>query len=84
MLNSQDTVTGFVLAGVGHRTSDGENFLVVKSGNNSTIAPLILLVTSKIYADTDISLVEKAFQTFTTREDIAIILINQHVRLLFG
>ncbi len=29
---SQDTVTGFILAGIGHRTVDGENFLVVKPG----------------------------------------------------
>ena len=29
----QDTVTGFILAGVGHRGTDGEtNFLVVKAG----------------------------------------------------
>ena len=25
-------MTGFVLAGVGHRTAEGSNFLVVKSG----------------------------------------------------
>ena len=29
---NQDTVTGFLLAGIGHRTSDGSNFLVVKPG----------------------------------------------------
>jgi hypothetical protein len=29
---SQDTVTGFVLAGIGHRTIEGQNFLIVKSG----------------------------------------------------
>lgn len=28
----QDTVTGFVLAGVGHRTIEGQNFLIVKQG----------------------------------------------------
>jgi hypothetical protein len=33
-LLSQDTVTGFVLAGVGHRTVEGQNFLVVKSGGH--------------------------------------------------
>ena len=26
----QDTVTGFLLAGVGHRTAEGANFLIVK------------------------------------------------------
>jgi hypothetical protein len=29
----QDTVTGFILAGIGHRNVEGQNFLVVKSGN---------------------------------------------------
>lgn len=28
----QDTVTGFVLAGVGQRNAEGSNFLIVKSG----------------------------------------------------
>jgi hypothetical protein len=28
----KDTVTGFVLAGVGHRNAEGSNFLVVKAG----------------------------------------------------
>ena len=28
----QDTVTGFLLAGIGHRTVDGQNFLIVKQG----------------------------------------------------
>jgi V-type H+-transporting ATPase subunit F len=56
----QDTVTGFLLAGVGHRTAEGSNFLIVKQ-------------------DTKLQLVEEAFENFTTREDIGIILINQHV-----
>ena len=56
----QDTVTGFLLAGVGHRNAQGSNFLVVKQ-------------------DTKLQQVEEAFQNFTTREDIGIILINQHV-----
>lgn len=33
VIGDEDTVTGFVLAGVGHRTVEGQNFLVVKSGN---------------------------------------------------
>jgi V-type H+-transporting ATPase subunit F len=56
----QDTVTGFLLAGVGHRTPQGSNFLIVK-------------------ADTKLQQVEEAFQTFSTRDDVGIILINQHV-----
>ena len=56
----QDTVTGFLLAGVGHRTASGSNFLIVKH-------------------DTKLQLVEEAFQDFSTRDDVGIILINQHV-----
>lgn len=56
----QDTVTGFLLAGVGHRTAQGSNFLIVKQ-------------------DTKMQQVEETFQNFTTRDDIGIILINQHV-----
>jgi V-type H+-transporting ATPase subunit F len=48
------------LAGVGHRTADGANFLVVKQ-------------------DTKLLQVEEAFQNFSTRDDVGIILINQHV-----
>lgn len=57
---SQDTVTGFLLAGVGHRTATGSNFLIVNQ-------------------DTKLQQVEEAFQSFTSRDDIGIILINQHV-----
>ena len=32
VIGDEDTVTGFVLAGVGHRTVEGCNFLVVKPG----------------------------------------------------
>ena len=60
ILLPQDTVTGFLLAGVGHRNAKGSNFLVVKQ-------------------DTKLQQVEESFQTFTTREDIGIILINQHI-----
>ena len=56
----QDTVTGFLLAGIGHRTADSTNFLIVKP-------------------DTKPETVEGAFKSFTTRDDIGIILINQHV-----
>lgn len=60
MIGDEDTVTGFLLAGVGHRNAHGANFLVVKH-------------------DTKISQVEETFQSFSSRDDIGIILINQHV-----
>jgi V-type H+-transporting ATPase subunit F len=56
----QDTVTGFLLAGIGHRTANSCNFLIVKP-------------------DTKLTQVETTFRDFTQREDIGIILINQHV-----
>ena len=32
VIGDEDTVTGFLLAGVGHRNASSTNFLVVKSG----------------------------------------------------
>jgi V-type H+-transporting ATPase subunit F len=49
-----------LLAGVGHRTAHGSNFLIVKQ-------------------DTPLQQVEEAFQNFSTRDDVGIILINQHI-----
>jgi len=60
VMGDEDTVTGFILAGVGHRTAAGENFLVVK-------------------ADTEQDVIEKTFDKLTTRPDVGILLINQHV-----
>lgn len=34
-------MTGFILAGIGHRNSDGENFLVVKAGTTSDIFTIL-------------------------------------------
>ena len=60
IIGDEDTVTGFLLAGVGHRTADKTNFLVVKS-------------------DTPVPVIEASFTDFTNREDVSIVLINQHV-----
>eukprot|EP00804_Cyclotella_cryptica_P016274 CCRYP_005756-RA/>CCRYP_005756-RA protein AED:0.17 eAED:0.17 QI:229/1/1/1/0.66/0.75/4/784/115 len=60
VIGDEDTVTGFLLAGVGHRTPDSVNFLTVK-------------------ADTKPETIESTFKSFTARDDIGIILINQHV-----
>eukprot|EP00752_Nemacystus_decipiens_P005029 g4569.t1 len=60
IIGDEDTVTGFLLAGVGHRTVNTTNFLVVKN-------------------DTTVSQIEEAFNRLTARDDVAIILINQHV-----
>uniref|UniRef100_A0A7S1B3P9 V-type proton ATPase subunit F n=1 Tax=Corethron hystrix TaxID=216773 RepID=A0A7S1B3P9_9STRA len=60
VIGDEDTVTGFLLAGVGHRTAKNSNFLVVKP-------------------DTPLPLIEETFTDLTAREDVGIILINQHV-----
>lgn len=60
VMGDEDTVTGFILAGIGNRTAEGTNFLVVKP-------------------DTPLSVIESTFKKLTSREDVAIILINQHV-----
>jgi len=60
VIGDEDTVTGFLLAGIGHRTAKNTNFLIVKR-------------------DTPVKAVEDAFFSFTARDDIGIILINQHV-----
>ncbi len=60
VIGDEDTVTGFVLAGVGQRNVSGCNFLVVKD-------------------DTPVGEVEETFTTLTSRDDIGILLINQHV-----
>ncbi|KAJ6088801.1 ATPase V1/A1 complex subunit F [Penicillium sp. IBT 16267x] len=64
VIGDEDSVTGLLLAGIGHVTNPPDaqrNFLVVD-------------------AKTETSEIERAFQTFTQeRKDIAVILINQHV-----
>mmetsp|Transcript_26761 Transcript_26761/g.30590 ORF Transcript_26761/g.30590 Transcript_26761/m.30590 type:complete len:117 (-) Transcript_26761:61-411(-) len=60
VIGDEDTVTGFLLAGVGQRTADKSNFLIVKP-------------------ETKLEQVEQFFQGLTLREDVGIILINQHI-----
>ena len=65
MIGDEDSVTGLLLAGVGHVTQPPDsqrNFLVVDH-------------------KTEKSQIEETFNSFTKeRKDIGIILINQHVR----
>ncbi|KAF2484981.1 ATPase, V1 complex, subunit F [Neohortaea acidophila] len=64
VIGDEDSVTGILLAGVGHVTDPPDsqkNFLVVDS-------------------KTENSTIEGAFDSFTQeRKDIAIVLINQHI-----
>ncbi|GAM37071.1 V-type ATPase subunit [Talaromyces pinophilus] len=64
VIGDEDSVTGLLLAGIGHVTEPPDsqrNFLVVDS-------------------KTETSAIEKAFQNFTQeRKDIGVLLINQHI-----
>ncbi|GAM88286.1 hypothetical protein ANO11243_063190 [Dothideomycetidae sp. 11243] len=64
VIGDEDTVTGILLAGVGHVTEPPDsqkNYLVVDN-------------------KTENSAIERAFDQFTKeRKDIAIVLINQHI-----
>ncbi|CAM9881451.1 unnamed protein product, partial [Chrysoparadoxa australica] len=60
VIGDADTVTGFLLAGVGNRTAASTNFLVVNE-------------------DTHVDVIEESFNRLTSRDDIAIVLINQHI-----
>ncbi|MCJ1312789.1 H(+)-transporting V1 sector ATPase subunit F [Agyrium rufum] len=64
VIGDEDSVTGLLLAGIGHVTNAPDaqkNFLVVDNKTETT-------------------LIEQAFDNFTkTRKDIAILLINQHI-----
>lgn len=64
VIGDEDSVTGLLLAGIGHVTEPPDsqrNFLVVDN-------------------KTETSTIEKAFSRFTReRKDIGIVLINQHV-----
>ncbi|KAI1161107.1 ATPase, V1 complex, subunit F [Nemania serpens] len=64
VIGDEDSVTGLLLAGIGHVTNPPDsqkNFLVVDNKTETTA-------------------IEAAFESFTTqRKDIGIVLINQHV-----
>jgi V-type H+-transporting ATPase subunit F len=64
VIGDEDSVTGLLLAGIGHVTAPPDsqkNFLVVD-------------------AKTDNAAIEEAFENFTSvRKDIGILLINQHI-----
>jgi V-type H+-transporting ATPase subunit F len=64
VIGDEDSVTGLLLAGIGHVKDSGEtrtkNFMVVDS-------------------KTSPEQIETAFDEYTTRKDIAVLLINQHV-----
>ena len=69
-------MTGLLLAGIGHvDNQQKKNFLIVDS---STSHSIYLNVRSD-EIETQTNVIESAFQDYTERKDIAILLINQHV-----
>ena len=61
MIGDEDTVTGFLLTGIGQMEQDKTtNFLLVRQKTTQEE-------------------IERAFNTFTQRDDVAILLINQHI-----
>jgi V-type H+-transporting ATPase subunit F len=67
VIGDEDSVTGMLLAGIGHVSDDdsrSKNFTVVDS-------------------KTELDKIEAAFDSYTERKDIAILLINQHVRMTY-
>eukprot|EP00741_Cyanophora_paradoxa_P003428 tig00000704_g3331.t1 len=63
VIGDEDTVTGFLLAGVGQLDAKNK-----KTGN-------FLIVDSK----TTQAQLEEAFKRFTSRDDVAVLLINQNI-----
>ncbi|GKT45685.1 V-type proton ATPase subunit G [Colletotrichum spaethianum] len=63
VIGDEDSVTGLLLAGIGHVSTGADQ------------EKNFLVVDSK----TDTSAIESAFESFTTRKDIGIVLINQHI-----
>ncbi|TPX67859.1 hypothetical protein SpCBS45565_g03464 [Spizellomyces sp. 'palustris'] len=65
VLGDEDSVTGLLLAGIGHIDSKQKsNFLVVDS---------------MMELETPLAKIEESFEEFTNRKDVAIILITQQV-----
>lgn len=69
----KDTVTGMLLGGIGHLDSKQKpNFLIVDAS--------IIIISVINIEETAVEKIEAMFVEFTQRKDIAIILINQHVK----
>ncbi|KAL0371242.1 UNVERIFIED_CONTAM: V-type proton ATPase subunit F [Sesamum angustifolium] len=77
MIADEDTITGFLLAGVGNVDLRRKNKLShcgLKFDWQVTAAYF-----KSSYPETTVKQIEDAFKEFTTREDIAIVLISQYV-----
>ena len=69
-----------MLAGIGHiNEHQKKNFLVVDGSEFTLVCFYHLMTRLYIPSETQVSTIEAAFQEYTERKDIAIVLINQHV-----
>ena len=69
-----------LLAGVGNIDSrQRKNYFIVES-SNSTHIPIIIIIS----AETTVTSIEEAFKDLTSRKEVAILLINQHVSINIG
>ncbi|KAF8350201.1 ATPase, V1 complex, subunit F [Amanita rubescens] len=78
VIGDEDSITGLLLAGIGHVNQlQKKNFLIVDP--STSIQPPSLACSLNQLPETQVSAIEAAFQEFTERKDIAILLINQHI-----
>ncbi len=75
----QDTVTGFLLAGIGCTMDDKKNFMVVDASTSLNAVVSVHILKAAHFAETKRSDIEACFTAFMEREDIGLLLINQHV-----
>ena len=76
VIGDEDTVTGFLLTGIGERNIKGDtNFLVVDNSIND------ILIQNSL--ETPVKLIEDTFKRFI-KSNLSVILINQNVSLLYG
>lgn len=77
VIGDEDTVTGFLLTGIGERSTKGEtNFLIVDS---SIIIYRQCPLTFSCILETPTKLIEDTFKRFLKTPNVSVILINQHV-----
>ncbi|THH18090.1 hypothetical protein EW146_g2831 [Bondarzewia mesenterica] len=83
VIGDEDTVTGLLLAGIGHVSQhQKKNFSSLTPVSSRYLNPYnghVPEIFSSITKETQVSTIESAFQEFTERKDVAILLINQHV-----
>ena len=77
---SQDTVTGFLLAGIGCTLDEQKNFMVVDD-SELPLTPGAQQVTRAVLAPAETKRydIEATFNEFVTRHDIGLLMINQNI-----